>query len=332
MPFVARAPGKLVVIGEYAVLAGGRALVAAIDRHCVATIERTEAGPCELTTRAPAAELHRFDPAERSGVPLVDLVLQAYPQAATGAWTAALDSTAFFHRGLKLGIGSSAAAICAFAGAWVAYSAGRADAASSLTVSELIGLHRRLQGGGSGLDIAAAVTGGLIAYRAGPGSEPDLGSVQMPNSVGFAGVFAGKSALTADFVAKFEAWRRQRRLDSAAQLERMRQIADSGCTAIESGDVSAFIAAVADYGRQLEQLGEKIGGDIVTAEHRQIAALASRYGVVYKVSGAGGGDVGLAVGADSIALEDFERAVRANNYVCVELALDDDGLSVEERV
>ncbi len=51
MRFHARAPGKLVALGEYAVLDGAPALVLAIDRYAVATLEPSRDGDCHLRTR-----------------------------------------------------------------------------------------------------------------------------------------------------------------------------------------------------------------------------------------------------------------------------------------
>ena len=49
---VARAPGKLVALGEYAVLDGAPAVVLALDRYVEAAIEPSADGLCRLTTRS----------------------------------------------------------------------------------------------------------------------------------------------------------------------------------------------------------------------------------------------------------------------------------------
>ena len=61
-----------------------------------------------------------------------------------------------------------------------------------------------------------------------------------------------------------------------------------------------------------------------------IAGYAKRFGVVYKVSGAGGGDLGIALSTDPDALAAFKKAVRVQ-YRVVDFNLDTIGLSVEER-
>ena len=76
------------------------------------------------------------------------------------------------------------------------------------------------------------------------------------------------------------------------------------------------------------QFGSSIGAEIVTREHRGVIVQAERYGIAYKVSGAGGGDLGLAFSADTEALEQFKRAV-AEHYDVIEFAVDPAGLSVE---
>ena len=117
---VARAPGKLVALGEYAVLEGAPAIVLAVDRHCEATLAQSGDDRCHLVTRTAVEEHWAFRRAERSDVALVDLVSGA-PRLP--AWTGTLDSAPFWSGGDKLGLGSSAAALTAWAGAWHAYAA-----------------------------------------------------------------------------------------------------------------------------------------------------------------------------------------------------------------
>ncbi len=333
MAFFAEAPGKLVILGEYAVLEGVEAVVMAVDRRCAARIQASSVEYCELTTYAPGERSTRFAAGAPSGVDLADVVTAGLPPSGRlPAWCAAIDSRAFFHDSVKLGLGSSAAALCAFAAAWSAYASAEPAGRALPEVPDLIGLHRRLQGGGSGLDVAASVRGGIITYRLEGTSVPHIGSVQLPKGVGFAGIFAGAPASTPDFVAKFRDWQRQRPRESAGQLDAMRIISEHGCEAIRIGDATGFLAAVRDYGRQLSRLGEKLGRDIVTPEHRRISVLAERYGVTYKVSGAGGGDLGLAFCSDEAALGAFRSAVSETEFVWIDLQVAQQGLSVEEQV
>ena len=91
------------------------------------------------------------------------------------------------------------------------------------------------------------------------------------------------------------------------------------------------MASLAEYGRGLQALGEAIGVEIVTAEHRQIGEHAQRFGVAYKVSGAGGGDLGLACSIDSEALAAFLRSVTDRGFRVIKVSLAEKGLNVEQR-
>lgn len=328
MRVAARAPGKLAVLGEYAVLDGAPALVLAVDRLASAAVGPSPDGLCRLSTRFPAERRAAVAPGSRTGFPLADLVLLGEPaeSAAPGPWAAELDSSAFYLGDTKLGLGSSAAALCALAAAWAAW-----RGLSAPTVEGLVALHRQFQGGaGSGLDVAASLTGGAIEYRLDADSTPRVGSVRMPNSVGFASIFAGRSASTPDFVARYHGWRAERPVEAEEQQRIMTSIAEAGCAAVREGDGSELLRAVERYGRQLERLGQVIGAEIVTPEHRAIGAVARRFGISYKVSGAGGGDLGLGIGDDPDALAAFARAAAAEGYLAVNLHLAPRGLIVEE--
>ncbi len=331
MIVAARAPGKLAVLGEYAVLSGAPALVMAVDRECLAEIGPAADGRRRVETRFPVPTRHEAAPWAETGVALVDLVCAALapaPGSERGAaWHALLDSGAFHAGGTKLGLGSSAAALCAFAGAWALWTVQPAP-----SLERLVDLHRRFQGGsGSGFDVAAALAGGVIEFRLDAEFRPHFGSVRMPNSVGFASIFTGRSASTPNLVGRYQAWSAERPMDAAEQFSIMKGIAEAACAAVREGDARGLLRSVDDYGAQLERLGAAIGAAIVTAEHRAVGVLARRYGVVYKVSGAGGGDLGLALGDDPDALAAFAREAGKNGYLAVNLHMARRGLTVEER-
>jgi phosphomevalonate kinase len=223
--------------------------------------------------------------------------------------------------------------LCAWAGAFAAFARGCGRPRADLGLAELIDLHRAFQGGnGSGLDVAASLSGGAITFRLTTQGVPQVGSVRLPNSVGFAGIFAGRSASTPEFVAHYRAWRRDRPQQAAAMQRRLTRLAEDGCAAAIGGQADAFMASLAEYGHALQSLGEAIGAEIVTAEHREIGEHARSFGVAYKVSGAGGGDLGLACAADSGALRAFMRSVTSRGFRVIRVSLADHGLTVGQPV
>ena len=105
----ATAPGKIVVLGEYAVLAGAPALVVAVDRRCWAEIGPSSDERCHLRIAAPDPVETHFPVGDASGVALVDIVRGAFEPGDEPAWSGCVDSGELFDGQSKLGIGSSAA-------------------------------------------------------------------------------------------------------------------------------------------------------------------------------------------------------------------------------
>lgn len=309
----ASAPGKLVLSGEYAVLAGAPALVAAVDRrvHCALTVRegggwRFDGGLAPVQTLA-KEEVFRASPDTLPGI-----ARRAIAEAdAPPHLHIAVDSSACYFEGAKLGIGSSAALVAALAGAF------RALAGTALHLSDLYSIHADFQGGGSGLDVAAAVTGGVIRFerrRVLPARLPMLHT---------AVVFAGSSTLTRDLVARFDAWRAG---GGGPALERLcdAAIEVADCAA----DAGVFLEALAAYAEALERLDRVADIGILGPAHRRAQAIAERTGVVYKPCGAGGGDTGVGLAMQADAIGRFAHEAERADLTIVPMALGAPGVEV----
>jgi phosphomevalonate kinase len=132
-------------------------------------------------------------------------------------------------------------------------------------------------------------------------------------------------------VAHYRAWHRDRPREATALVRRLTVLAEAGCAALTADDAAGWLEVFAAYGRGLQDLGEAIGADIVTAEHLEIGAEAHRHGVAYKVSGAGGGALGLACAADSGRLEAFKKSVGNRGFRVINVSLAEHGLQVAQR-
>ncbi len=327
---VATAPGKAVVLGEYAVLEGAPALVLAVNRRCHAQIGPTDNTRCRLRCTAETAREFTFEPGAPSGAALVDRVVQGLPGGtAVSGWAGVLDSSRLYSAGRKLGLGSSAAALTAWSGAWMAWSGRGVATADATTLRTLVGLHRAYQGGaGSGLDVAASLHGGVIRYRLDANSDPQVSAARLPTGVVITGVFAGSSASTREHVARYRACAAAAPAAAAARVEALGRVARGGIGCAAADDTDGFLRAVREYSDELETLGEWMGKETFTPEHRHVKMLAERFGVAYKVSGAGGGDLGLAFSADPVAMARF-RKVADERYDIIEIVVDPLGLTVE---
>ncbi len=285
--FLARAPGKLVVMGEYAVLIGHAGVVAAVDVY--ATARHTPArGRIRLDTGGLLQAC--IDEAVDTGV-----LLKA-PKGGCEVDTAAFSDTS----GRKLGLGSSAAAAVAFLRA----------IAPDLDVDGLHAVaqraHRRFQHGqGSGIDIAASVYGGLVHFRRHSDVADDVSASPLTLRLDDAGVstlvvWSGRSQDTRAFLPAVQRSQQASSSSSSSSsatpaLLAMASATEAFLRALSAHDGQAVLGAVEDAHRALVDLGEAAGIDIVSAPHAGIADIARRHGGTAKPSGAGGGDVALAM-------------------------------------
>ena len=358
MRITASAPGKLVLLGEYAVLEGAPAISMAVNRRAIASITPKPGPACEALAPDILPERVAFRigadgrpdwQAAASAVaklPLVDQVLRGLaagrigPAPASG-FELALDTREFFDSpGVaedsgkrKLGLGSSAALTVALATALVAQ-AGH-DAATTDRhhwLRDLLALHREFQGGqGSGVDVATSLIGGVISYQLADGGQtPVAHEVQWPSSVERLYVWSGRSASTPKLLGVLRAWREGHEVEYRARMNELRAIAEAAVASLAQGDGAALVAAAAAYADALRALGTASGVTIYSEEHRRIGALAAEAGLVYKPCGAGGGDVGVVLAMnDSERLDALRERLAGAGFDAVPLAVDDAGLQLE---
>ena len=325
---VASAPGKLVILGEYAVLANAPALIMAVDRRSRAEIRSSGNAVCRLKSTAEAERQVIFRNRARSGLTLVDRITEAFPIAEGEAWRGSLDSSGLYREGKKLGLGSSAAALTAWCGAWLAWTGQGIAEASVAVLRRFIEQHTAYQGGaGSGLDVAASLHGGVIRFQLDEESGPRVESVKLPDGVDFVSVFVRSSASTRKYLAQFRARSAESPASAAFWMDSLDRLSESGIERAAAGDADGFLDAIRDYAGGLQALGEWMGADIFTPEHLQLTKLAERFDLAYKVSGAGGGDLGLAFSTDPVALARFRKAA-GERYDTIDLAIDPRGLDV----
>ena len=326
---VASAPGKLVILGEYAVLANAPALVMAVNRRCRAEVRPNGKDVCRLKSTAEAERQVIFRNRARSGLGLVDRVTGSFPVNDANGWRGCLDSSGLYREGRKLGLGSSAAALTAWSGAWQAWSGQGVAEASEAVLRRLIQEHTAYQGGvGSGLDVAASLYGGVIRFQIDEEHGPQVESARLPDDVDFVSVFVRSSASTRKHLARFRIRAAESPASAAFWMDSLYRLSESGIACAGAGDADGFLGAIRDYAGGLQALGEWMGAEIFTSEHLQLLKLAERFDVAYKVSGAGGGDLGLAFGTDPEALAQFGKAAD-ERYDTIDLAIDPQGLDVK---
>ena len=346
----ASAPGKLVLLGEYAVLFGAPAVVMAVNRRAVVTVG--EAPGDRWVVTAPVLEVDSaecvLEPSggvswsdRDSGERLVmvervlgGLVARGLLNPVT-ARALDLDTAAFFSPAQegrrKLGLGSSAALTVALASA-VTGRAPEACATDLEWLRTLVSLHREVQGGlGSGIDVAASLCGGVVGFELDAGgSVAGIAPIRWPERIFRAFVWTGRSASTGSFLDRLRATRESGTPGVDEALDRLGQESERGVDALARNDPFRFLDAVDRFCEELAVLGRVIDMPILSEAHHRLRQVAAECGVHYKPSGAGGGDFGICFSTEGDRIDDFCRRAASEGFATPDVELDIEGAAVGE--
>lgn len=313
---VASAPGKVLLLGDYAVLEGAPALVMAVDRRVQV---RVVGRPGAAASRVDAPQVGLVDAAlswcTNAGPDFLEPALAARPEldllrgavAQALAWTRqqghavapvhlTVDSADFFRPAAdKLGLGSSAAlsaaVIAALAHHWGAVGPAPDDLWQLARAAHAAG-HAPA---GSGVDVAASVWGGLLRFRRWPDApQPEIVPLRPWAALHLLILDTGAAAATAPLVAQVGALREHDPSRYWSLFERLALLSRAGTEFWGLQQMQAFTSVVEAYHVALVELGEAAEAAIVSPVHLALHAEARAVGAWYKSSGAGGADIGVA--------------------------------------
>jgi phosphomevalonate kinase len=308
-----RIPGKAMICGEYAVLHGGRALLAPVPRH-LSVEERLPAarGQARSEERSsaarPPADSEELSPAGQRSPrsPVVSAALaEPIPRLAGFEREHGLPDPCIDNRELraprasgadnKLGVGSSAAECVGIIALRFERAGLRWQACRDEVLFHALAAHERAQGGrGSGADVAACVHGTPIDFQlttAGPRIRPWSPRVAMTL------VWTGRGADTRSRIDRLAAYLSGGGREAARALE----------TLIATGDwVADCLSAAAlpprwrdpldTHLERIATLTRAAGIDYFPPGFEQLDAWARRHNARVKPCGAGGGDMLVVLG------------------------------------
>lgn len=270
------APGKLILSGEHAVVAGHLCLALAVDRGTTVTL-RERTGPTRLDTAHPDERLHQA-------------LLAVLPPSGIGVQ---IETNLPIGRGM----GSSAALAIALIRARADLAGRAADFAECHRVGFII--ERIFHGTPSGVDHTVSAMGGGVRYRRGQPIEPlplpPLTLVVMDTGV------AGDTAQMVAGVAALP--------DRTERLARIGAVTEAVAAAL-SGPPSALGKLLVENHRRLQDIGVSTPALDALVD---AALAAGAYGA--KLAGAGGGGVALALVADPAPVLSAARALGAQAFV-----------------
>ncbi len=281
----ASAPGKLILLGEHAVVYGRPCLVTAVGRW-QATISPATDDLLHVT----APDVGLFDCAipltSLEGVPAgARFIVAAVPEfSRQHGGRGGLRVSTSSHFSSRYGLGSSAAVTVAVLQALAAWQG------LPLTERELFELGRRavlaVQGVGSGFDVAAAVYGGTLYFAANGQTIEPLAVGDLPLVVGYSGVKADTSTLVRGVAAR-----------RAAAPEDTDRLFDESAVLVEAGRQALQASDFATLGSLFDQAQELLAPLGASTPRLETLIAAAREGGAWgaKLSGAGGGDCLIAL-------------------------------------
>jgi phosphomevalonate kinase len=287
------APGKLVLTGAYAVLGGAPAIVMATNRGAYADGARSNP--------TPTAEV-------RAALGDVD--------------SPHVDASSLFLGARKLGLGASAAILVA------SLAAREGKRGADLSDEKVRGVlferaraaHAAAQSGGSGVDVAASVYGGVLEYVPGVAKRRSLPTGTLIH------VFAcGTSARTAELRGQVDRFASLSPASHRACIDDLEVIAHEAASAVKDGSQARLVAAIRRAARALCRLGVAANAPIVPEGFDVLEVVAAAENAAFCVSGAGGGDVATYVGSSPPSSAFVERA-RTLGLFEIDVALDEKGV------
>lgn len=248
-------PGKIVLAGEYAVLDGCPALVLAIERGVGCTISK-------------GAGIHTPNGDTRFVAPLLNKL------ARTKCYTFFDWNPVHSLGAQKPGFGGSAAACVA------------ACVAAGRDLDEAFSIHHRVQGSGSGVDVASSIHGGLIRY-----TKESIEALPIVSPVV---IWSGNSATTGPRVQRYLAWDNR-----DAFVEESKKLVHHFC--------EQPIETTRALYRLLCSMAAQSFVEYQTQNIKKIITRVEHYGGGAKPSGAGGGDCVIAFFPSPQAQQSFQE-------------------------
>lgn len=328
-----KAPGKLYIAGEYAVVENGYpAILVALDQFVTCSIEESAAEVGKIISRQyhnNALQWHRLgeqmvvDNRDNpfsyilSAIKVIEEYARSFARELR-IFDLHIDSQLDSDSGKKYGLGSSAAvtvatvkALCRFYNLPV-------------TKDEIFKLaaiaHFEVQGNGSLGDVAASVYGGWIAYHSFdrqwlaqqrkyldlrtlvdlPWPDLKIESLKAPSNLQLLIGWTGKPASTSQLVDKISLFKARQQKEYRQFLEDSKHCIQRMVDGFHNADLESIKNEIRYNRELLKQLGTNSGVHIETPVLNKLCEIAEDFGGAAKTSGAGGGDCGIvAIDRDS---------------------------------
>ena len=280
--YIAQAPGSLMLLGEYAVLEGGKAIISSINKHITVKISERIDNKFYINTSLGSATLIKEEIATNKNFKYIDIALSVFPEI-TGA---NIQTEAEFAA--DLGLGSSAATTVACINALLQLSNKPTDKKTVLELS--LQAFKQNNVNGSGADLAASVYGGTIAFTKKPTT------LQRLNTPGYLStIYSGYKTVTQSAIKILEQKHNKQQLSNYYQA--IATLSSKAVAALQTKDIFAFTDIMQRQQSIMQQMG------VSTAELDLAVNYLKQYDNILaaKISGSGFGD--CAIGISNIPIQ-----------------------------
>jgi phosphomevalonate kinase len=353
--FQIKVPGKLILIGEYAVLEGADSLVASVDRYVTIDISDSEQEYWTITSNLSADSLTyvinqsgKLIPQENQSSEylsrmdfVIDIINHICEKISKNGvnikpFDLNIDTSQFYidENQNKLGLGSSAALTVSLilSIAYLFEKKSKLFANSYELFRLACDIHFRAQGNrGSGIDIAASIYGGINIYNIHSIEKEDknrLKPVSVLDNLFILPIWTGVSASTSDFLSKLDEYRLIFETEYQDMMSRLIFLSEAGCQAYIEKNCSDFLDIVHDYYQVLKNISSKSKIPIISDIHNKIEMIVRSNGGIYKPSGAGGGDIGLAFSDSQLTLDKVKKELAHHRIGTLSIGISTDGVIV----
>ena len=283
----ASAPGKLFLVGEYAVLEGGPAILVPVKQSANVAIEASQKS--EVISHTTTVEKRSLEQALKHFPLLQALVTELGCQEQLKHAQLTLDTREFFRHKVKLGLGSSAALTVALVKLFEPH------ATAIEQLEKAVRCHLAFQKGvGSGADIALAAMDEPIIFQRGKSALP----VVIPDDLQMLAIWSGAPASTTGYVEAVHKWRRNNPDAYQSRISALLETAATSVGCLIKNDTDQVLATIEQYDRDLQRLSKMSGVNFYNQTHLEMRKKVESQHCVYKPSGAGGGDFGIAYSTD----------------------------------
>ena len=216
-----------------------------------------------------------------------------------------INSSDFFEDGTKIGIGSSSAISVAIARAMNKYFKLNLDNQKLLSTS--LEIHNHYQNNnGSGLDVLSSFYGfPVIECSKSKDNDFKWKQLSIPDEIKIKFVKGSVSADTKEMIKKYSLGKLENEHFFLEISKEMRESLSELSQAFKENKILSILSAIKKYSTLMIEMDNTLGIGVYTDKDKEISILAEKEGLLYKPSGAGGGDLGIIIGERDNLINEF---------------------------